>query len=491
MTSGFAFAETRKVSAAITQTEFEQKTDLERNFRDKIRTALPNVRFSLDVEFIPYARVALSILGSEAGVRESTEATLNRVKTVHFYSDRSLPPETVALILGIPRKKIQLRTAPFAKLESEPTAVTASTTEPEDKKVDAPNSDSSAAMATAPTPIVENTSNFQHFVDSNFKIILLFLLSTLAFVGLVISRSMGWIRNSITGLGKTLAETGIKTTGSDLGPNPVSDPRREPDSGRREVSARNFGGENEPSELQILAYFSECYWAGEDESASGLVRRFPRAELYQKLSFGAEYIDYLRNVDPGSFDLMVDSYFVSPRPEYYELSVHDTPKAALRLASEMRIRASRVPSVELLQIQELRTAVIFSGLKSAHRDLPTIYRVELKSVDEERSLLTTNELSEEIKRRLPSLFRLTFLTPEDQTRIFDEMTAYEIAEAWIGPEEVLASLLPQIPLRKRELLRDLNGKISATRDSASFRRLLRRTDAVLSSAPPAGDRMAA
>jgi hypothetical protein len=148
----------------------------------------------------------------------------------------------------------------------------------------------------------------------------------------------------------------------------------------------------------------------------------------------------------------------------------------------MRFEAKNPGVVELMRIQtEDLVLPEIRGVQSELRILKQAIRIRFRDVEEENSVLKSGDFTEEMKLKLPSLYRLNELPEESFQSVVAQLTVSEIARCWVGPDWLLNSIEARLPERKKVLLKDLQQKVSPNRDHPAFSKLLELCDEVWSS----------
>jgi hypothetical protein len=222
---------------------------------------------------------------------------------------------------------------------------------------------------------------------------------------------------------------------------------------------------------QLQAIFAECYWTEQDQTASALVRNYP-TPAYTELRFGKDYMTYLMQVNPGSMDVLNDSYFMNPNPIFMEMSTSDTPASLVSQCSKIRFEKLGFTAAEMIRAQNRATSGFQTAVTSALRSLPLVYRVKFKNTEEESFILSSDEFTDSVKLALPSLFALDRLEQNTFDEVVSSVSVTELAEAWVGPEDLLARIEARLPTRKREVFNQVKRSLTPSRDSAGFHKIM-------------------
>ena len=98
--------------------------------------------------------------------------------------------------------------------------------------------------------------------------------------------------------------------------------------------------------------------------------------------------------------------------------------------------------------------------------------MKFKDIEEEDSILKSVEFDEETKLKLPSLYVLHQLSPENFETVVMGLTVNDLAEAWLGPLWIKSAILARLSARKREVLEQVQSSVKASRHSNGFQKAL-------------------
>jgi len=234
-----------------------------------------------------------------------------------------------------------------------------------------------------------------------------------------------------------------------------------------------------PQDYQLLALLSDLYWTGSDEFAAALIRRYPEIQTFKALSFGGDYIDYLKMIEPADYDFWEDSYYLSPSKELLEMSIEDMKPEYFLNCSKIRLKYCSLSSYDLakLRLANPRNSIKIQARMSLHRELVPPFIFKFNTVSEERDFINS-DLPDSIKCQAPSLYVLTKIDDEAFTEIMKGYNVNELSRCWFGPDEVLNAILARLPEKKRSLLSEIVSTRSSTanfdRSSEVFQGLLRK-----------------
>ena len=418
----------------MSKEDLDLQITLENQYTAKIKQTHPDLRFMVSVHLMEHQKIELDLLGSLVPIRNENDSVLSQIKQVDLVSEDKIDLKVISNLIQVPENKLKSVEITFPK-----------------------------KFETLKT--FDEQSKFPLWA---WIIIFAFLgiASVILLMGVFrIKSSIGNLIDPIAKGFQNLSETDHRNQ------EPVIQEMKSSFNGFQENQNKKFTPE------QLKAFFSECYWTEHDAEASALMRAYSEVSVYQELRFGAQYLDYLKQVKPGSLDFMSDAYFLNPKSAFFELSVSDTPDEMAPNCSQFRFDAKNLSALQLIQIQQLEVKPKELNVKqSSLRTLKQEMRIRFKSVEEEESVLASDQITHEIKLKLPSLFRLNALTKEEFDLVIDKLSVSELAHAWIGPSALLAEIEARLPERKLVLLKNVLQKQTPSRDHASFSRVMELCD---------------
>ncbi len=233
----------------------------------------------------------------------------------------------------------------------------------------------------------------------------------------------------------------------------------------------------------VLALLMDSYWCKRDGYASYLWRRLQvkvRFELLDKEKLLKEYVDYIQSVEPSAGAYHLEAYYLSP------LSINHVDNAVLAevirkepalffVLPSMRSEAVDLTSMERINILQMhsgvapaKTKVDFAGLEmSKHRTLRKTIHFQIHSLEDEKQILE-QDVPLEIMSQIPTLGLAARLQDDILKNILKEFSAQELAEAWIGPDDVLKRFGNVLPEKKLTLLANYRKSVQPSRDSEAF-----------------------
>lgn len=251
-------------------------------------------------------------------------------------------------------------------------------------------------------------------------------------------------------------------------------------------------GAHELGELSlevILNLFADCYWTASDGYANYLwsqMTQQQREDILKhpefQLSFGM-YLPFIRQFEPVNLGHHTDSRYLNAAPQIRNLNQPDlalwllensayvsrmTPlrweTLPISLADRMRLtlRASSVDPSEIFELNAIRH-------RSAARVLPMRLVIQSLTADDELYVLKkSREIPEHMRSALQTLSWLALCPISYRKKVLDEFNARELADAWVGPDEVLAGLIEALPTKKVGMLKSYLSESQPSRDTEMF-----------------------
>lgn len=220
------------------------------------------------------------------------------------------------------------------------------------------------------------------------------------------------------------------------------------------------------SQKTLLALISDAYWCEQDSYAAWLWTHLnPRiqSQLIAAWPPLSQYVRYLDSVPAVEDGFHFDSLYLTPisiqhlsNANLYEF-LKSNPKAwgQLSLMRRKSIPLGLKERVELTKYASDQTQQAWPHQPSALRDLPQQIEISRLSEDDERSILENPSLvPDNLRSRLPSLVWLYMCPIEVREQILQSLPAQNLAEIWVGPEEVLNELESTLADKKKALLKD-------------------------------------
>jgi hypothetical protein len=230
----------------------------------------------------------------------------------------------------------------------------------------------------------------------------------------------------------------------------------------------------------FAAMIADCYWTKKDNYAAWLWKNLDfsqRERLLEVLPYMQSYSAYLSEQEGKVFPFTDHAYYLRPAQlmltsqEDLARVLHEQP------SSWHKLSPLRQGDIDLSLEEKLRC------MSQTHESVeePVHYPVsvlrslvtkgnwgELSAQDEENLFRNPDLVPKIFRSQIKSLVWLGLL-PENEIRAkLEKWDARTLATAWIGPQELLNRLEMSLPEKKRELLKNYHGKVSANRQSSAF-----------------------
>jgi len=417
----FAFT----LSSCFGFSDFELKNEFEKTFERKLSILYPDNKFMVNVALNAEAKIESNLFGS-IEVQSNQSFSIKRIKKVNIATDSDLTADVYAGLLEIPQTKITIqKSASYQKPISE---------EKPPKELKDPKDKKDKNQDKSPISPLEK--------------------GLIALFGVLVCGLIFWGVTALRKLSETIFQASQKTKSEESNIEPVN---RKNNSTSSEGNFSNHSADNSfvPRKDQLKAIFSDLYWSHEDAKAAALVMKYQEVSAYKELSFGEDYLKYLRSVSPQKCNFWEDSYYVSPNESLSEISLEDMQVEDYLVCSQFRLQHCPFSSVTLASSVLKKQATSARSFKaSSHRVFAPPVVVSFKSVKDEEEFFSSN-LPENVKFQVSSLCLLQFCEESVFVSLVDAMNVNELANIWVGPEAALTSLMERIPERKKNLLKDV------------------------------------
>lgn len=233
----------------------------------------------------------------------------------------------------------------------------------------------------------------------------------------------------------------------------------------------------------LIAILSDAYWCEQDSYAAWLWSQLnPKVQSQLLLSWPtlSSYVRYLDSVSAIEESFHFDSSYLSPA-EFQHLSnpailefLKSQPKAwgKLSLMRRKNISLGLKERIEFSKYAAEQTNVAWPHQPSELRVLPQQIEISRLSVEDEMAILENPEMiPENMRANLPSLVWLFLCPLEIRNQILQSLPAQNLAEIWIGPENMLKELESSLPEKKQALLRDYLGITKPNRGSSTLKQI--------------------
>lgn len=263
-------------------------------------------------------------------------------------------------------------------------------------------------------------------------------------------------------------------------------------------SASSGPGLERHSEESLLACLMDCYWSEEDGYAAFIWKRIDvgiRKGMVTRFPLLSEYASFLMQggaVEEVDLGIVDEPCYLAPLPIHHldnatlTAVVRQQPAVYFGL-STLRIGRLALSPVERIKVTRLtREPVrgeIASALAELKRSRPRPLRsrsmILVRTLEEETEILALEGLSVELMAEVPSLGWLERLPKDQAAEILSAYPARELAQAWVGPKDLLGRLISHVAPKKRELLEAYLDGASPSRDSAVYKEIHRKTISAL------------
>lgn len=236
--------------------------------------------------------------------------------------------------------------------------------------------------------------------------------------------------------------------------------------------------------IQSLAeLMADCYWTEQDEYAHWIWKNLEtsqQSDLYTHFEKMREYSMYFVNKVPVQMVFHDHPYYLQPN-KLTKISQSD-------LLTEFKSDLGRWHLISPLR-QEFLPMDLASKLKAVQmptpsqnwvpqktseaRKLKTLVRWGKITIQDEKDIFDNPKMiPENFKSNIPSLVWLAQKEPTAISQVLNQFDARSLAEAWVGPEEVLAKLEQSLPEKKLKLLQTYKTQTASSRSSPVYMALV-------------------
>jgi hypothetical protein len=236
------------------------------------------------------------------------------------------------------------------------------------------------------------------------------------------------------------------------------------------------------SNESVAGLLSDCYWCEEDQYAIWLWLNLSpdqRTQVTQIWAYSHTYIKSLGG-DAVAKTYHNHPYYLKPLT-LWNVSQDDVGKwlkknpSVWSMLSPMRQEKMDLPLMEKLGFLNHESSGVLPTLPAAtpvSRTLQNNLAVnEVSESDELQIFKSYQSIPENVRKQIYSLVWLALLPNKDREEILSTMSAQQIAQAWIGPVEILTRLEPAVGEKKFKLLRDYISQIKPDRKSIAMQYL--------------------
>ncbi len=251
-------------------------------------------------------------------------------------------------------------------------------------------------------------------------------------------------------------------------------------------------GSRELAELSlevILNLFADCYWTEQDGYASYLWSQMTQQQREEMLklpefqqAFGS-YLPFIRQFEAVNLGHHSDSRYLVAASELR--SLNQTDLASWLLANTQflsRLTPLRWENLPISLADRMKLTMMASRSaaavaeekipvtqRSAPRDLPMRLVVKkLTIADEIYVMHNAHDIPAHMRSALHTLAWLALCPIAYRKKALDEFNARELADAWVGPDEVLAGLIEALPNKKVGMLNSYLNESQPSRDTEMF-----------------------
>lgn len=243
----------------------------------------------------------------------------------------------------------------------------------------------------------------------------------------------------------------------------------------------------------LLAMFSDCYWTARDGVAKFLWEQFPlteRAKILDQFEPAADYVRFLQTfASERDESVENDPYYLKPL-SIFGVSNDDLARQCRKIPGlylmlpKLRREALPIGAKEAMAFAASGTGTVkglqtLESIRSQARALEVVQKYYQLSLDEEREFLAQDPVDLSVVASVPSLGWLTKVTPEQATEIVSELSARELAQMWVGPEEILTQITAYIPAKKLKLVETYREQGTPDRRAVGFDLIQTRVSAIL------------
>lgn len=248
----------------------------------------------------------------------------------------------------------------------------------------------------------------------------------------------------------------------------------------------------------LASLFSDCYWTSCDRYAHYLWNQLSQPQKEKLLDSGIvdpNYFSYFRKFEPANLGYHTDARYFMTANDFTTINQVDLAKwlkshteYASRL-TPMRWDLLPISLEDRLKLSSLRQATTkklaaaASVTKSALRELPISLEIDTLSAEDEAFIWKNHQtIPEQLRGSLKTLAWLALSSLDYRTKVLGDLDARQLAEAWVGPSEVLEKLREAVPAKKLEMMEHFRKETRADRNGAVFKYLF---DAGLRAPKPA------
>ncbi|CAN5706002.1 hypothetical protein BH10BDE1_BH10BDE1_02760 [soil metagenome] len=233
----------------------------------------------------------------------------------------------------------------------------------------------------------------------------------------------------------------------------------------------------------MAGLLSDCYWCEEDQYAAWLWSNMSPDQRTQISSVWTYCHSYIKTLS-GETSYKAHHnhpYYLKPL-KLWNVSQSDVGlwlkenPSTWSMLSPLRQEKLDLPLMEKLNYFKVESSGVVPALPTptpTYRRLETNFAIsEISEADEIEILTSYASIPQNVRKQIQSLVWMALLPEEACTEILAKMSAQQISQAWIGPEQVLSRLASLLPEKKLKLLREYCTKITPDRKSVPMQFLV-------------------
>lgn len=255
---------------------------------------------------------------------------------------------------------------------------------------------------------------------------------------------------------------------------------------REEPSALFKGSDDgiDLPELGLVELLADCYWSEADGYARWIwdqLKSKQRESVLQKWPTMAEYAEHVRGFEARPRGDHAHPYYFKPlalkscsqkdlaqfltkHPEAWH-ALPPLRRARLDLPLKSRVAMVKAPTKTIGDLA-------FDKIKSTPRLLAAHQSFGHVSVNDEKEIWSNpNLIPVDLRASVPTLVWAAMLNEEARRELLAGYSANELAQCWLGPDEVLSALRQVIPEKKMKLIESYVAGRAPSRDSDLFAKL--------------------
>lgn len=240
----------------------------------------------------------------------------------------------------------------------------------------------------------------------------------------------------------------------------------------------------------LLNLFADCYWTKQDAYAHFLWTEMSQKQRTEFLGLTEvkqlylSYLSYIRQFAPVNANHHTDARYLNAIAQFRFMSQQDlaawimqnqpyllrlTPLRWENLPISLVDRINFTMSMSngsLGDASQLDASKVVVSHRSPPRELPMPLKVKSISIEDEVFLWTNSQqIPSYMRASLPTLVWLASCPIEVRKTVLADYNARDLAEAWIGPDEVLSAIGEALPSKKLNMLQSYMKETKPSRRS--------------------------